>query len=225
MYRAGIVLILIAGATGTACSNLPFKAVQRVPVGNFDPLEVRDRYAATVPHAFIVEQTVIFQLGLKEMTAYGMLSVDHEGERFRLVAMTPLLFKLFDVSGEGGRTTCEFALDAFEEKEGMAEAIGQDIYSIYFDLIPPSSASVSKGETEIVFEKSGDVDRVVYLFAGPKMHLIEKRYDCDGALMRTVRYFEYIERDGKNYPTGIVLDNDLYGYRLVIRLKEIRESD
>ena len=52
--------------------------------------------------------------------------------------------------------------------------------------------------------------------------LVEKRYYENGRKIWTVSYYEYRRENGKLYPDGIILEHHEYGYRLVVRLREIR---
>ena len=63
---------------------------------------------------------------------------------------------------------------------------------------------------------------IEFVFAGSEGVLVEKRYIEGGGRIWSVSYYEYRRKNGKLYPDGIILDHHRYGYRLVVRLREIR---
>ena len=60
------------------------------------------------------------------------------------------------------------------------------------------------------------------MFAGSEGLLVQKCYYESGRKVWSASYYEYRRKHGKLYPDGIILEHHDYGYRLVVRLKEIR---
>ncbi len=114
----------------------------------------------------------------------------------------------------------------------------RDLFHIYTDLLPPEQCSVmgKNGKWEIhVDEFRKESTRTEYLFAGnpplpvrKKCHKLAltwfgKRF-CAGTLLWQISYYRYILQNGKWYPADIVLENERYSYRLIIRTRKIMET-
>jgi hypothetical protein len=218
-----LILLLLAVAVLPACSSIPFEETELCPVDGFDPKEVRTEFAAALPEAFTLVNTVVFEYLWHSMSALGMLAVDAEEDTFTLVCLTAVGFKIFEISGEGEETTCVLTLKEIASEEEMAEALGQDIRRIYFDLVPMAEAEVEKDDDLLLYSHPSGENHVEHDFGGKDALLLEKRHYDDGDLTTRVRYYEYVDREGLFYPGGVVLDNRRFGYRLIVRLKEIRD--
>ena len=60
------------------------------------------------------------------------------------------------------------------------------------------------------------------MFAGEPTDLRTKTYYEDNRVVWRVSYYDYLLKDGKQFPLGIILQNYRHGYRLIVRQKEIR---
>jgi hypothetical protein len=93
---------------------------------------------------------------------------------------------------------------------------------MYFDRLPGSDATVSQERYRIVFRQQAGDGEVEFVFAGIEGALVEKHYCERGRKIWSVAYYEYRRENGKLYPNGIILNHHQYGYRLLVRLREIR---
>jgi hypothetical protein len=95
----------------------------------------------------------------------------------------------------------------------MLLSIADDMRRIYFNLVPAKDADVRAGKTKIRFR---DKD-VIYEFGGDPLVLLEKhRAGLLGAIWR-VRYYDYARTANAFYPRGIVMDNNEFHYRLIVK--------
>jgi len=218
-------LVLLSLICAVGCSDIPFRQVEMCPLYRVDPAEARSRFQDEVPLEFNLLNSVVFEYRGHDFSTLGMIAVEVEARAFRLVCLTPMGVKTLDIAGDKNDTTCEFSLsgflDTYANNEDMARAMGKDIRRMYFDLVPHPDAVVRRERAAIIFETSLENGCMEHVFAGPDAVLIEKRYYEDGSRTCRVGFYEYVRRNGKLYPGGIILDNWKYGYRLIVRLKEV----
>ena len=187
-----------------------------------DPLAVVEKYKESLPEHFQVVNTVIYKYGWNEMLALGYIDINNRTRSFTVVNMNPVGLKLFELSGNEEGVNTNFMMEGLEKKGMFANAIGEDIRRIYFDLNPLPGAEVKKKTSRIVFRQQYGEGLLVYIFAGDEGYLVEKKYYEDNKLKWRVSYYEYRQKNGKIYPGGIVMNNYIYGYTLTVRLKEIK---
>jgi len=221
---AAVALVLCG-----ACNSIPFTPVERVPLASVDAVAARAGLAAAAPQAGELLTSVVFEYWGHELSALGAVALDPEQGTFRLVCMTAVGVKLFEISGTPESEQTDFAIEGFvdrfgDDKQGVP-AIAKDVRAIYLDLVPPIDARVERDATELRFIVGDDDDGIEWVLAGPTLALVEKRVYADGELRSRVRYYEYQRHGGRAYAGGIVLDNETHGYRLIIRLLEGPDSD
>jgi hypothetical protein len=206
-----------------ACRSVPFREADLVPLEGADPAAVRDEFAAALPLAFRVVNSVTFQFRGKAFAAIGYTDVDASRRTFTVVGLHPAGgVKLFEVSGDSEAAESGFALKELSAWGDLARAVGDDTRRIYFDRLPSPDAKTSRERHRILFRQDEGPGELEYVFAGSDRLLVEKRYYENGRKLWTASYYEYRRKDGKLYPDGIMLEHHEYGYRLVVRLREIR---
>jgi hypothetical protein len=221
MRRLGLVGLGILSLA--ACSSVPFRETALVSLEGVDPEEMRGRFAAALPDAFRVVNTVTFEFRRRALVAIGYADIDTSRRTFTIVGLHPAGgVKLFEVSGDSEGIQSAFAVEEFAVRGDLASAVGEDTRRIYFDRLPSPDARVSKERYRILFrEKSGDGE-IEYVFSGSDGLLVEKRYYENGSKIWSASYYEYRREAGKLYPEGIIFEHHEYGYRLLVRLREIR---
>jgi hypothetical protein len=222
MRRLVVVGLGILGVV--ACRSVPFRETALVPLGEVEPEAMRAEFAMALPDSFRVVNTVTFRFRGKAFAAIGYTDIDTSQGAFTVVGLHPAgAVKLFEVSGNSEDSDSAFALEEFAVQGDLARAVGDDTRRIYFDRLPSPDAKISRERYRILFRQDdGEDGEIEYVFAGSGGVLIEKGYYRDGSKIWTVSYYEYRREEGKLYPEGIVLDHHEYGYRLVVRLREIR---
>ncbi len=207
------------------CAGIPFKEVSYAPVGKIEPAKAREQFRSDLPSRFQLISTIVFKYGWRNFSAIGYTAVDSENKTFTVVGLTPVGIKLFELSGDNGNVECRFALEEFTRKGNFAGMVAEDIRRIYFDRVPDADAVAHKEKDRIIFRKPVAEGTLEYIFAGENNSLIEKRCLVDDQKIWAVFYYEYIRKDGKLHPAGIIFKNYRYGYQLTTKLKEIRLSE
>jgi hypothetical protein len=211
----------ILGAVG--CSGVPFRQVDLVSLERIDPEAMRERFALALPAAFGIVNTVSFEFKGRAFAAIGYTEVDTFKGTFTVVGLHPAAgVKLFQISGDSETARSSFALEAFAIHGDIARAVGGDTRRMYFERLPGADATVSRERCRIHFRQQEGAGEIEFVFAGSEGLLVEKRYYENGRRVWSVSYYEYRRHHGKLFPNGIILDHHAYGYRLVVRLREIR---
>jgi len=221
LRRLALLGAAVLGALG--CSSVPFRETDLVSLEAVDPEAMREKFALALPEAFQIVNSVTFEFRGRAFAAIGYTQVDTTRGTFTVIGLHPAAgVKLFEISGDSHDADSSFALEAFASQGDIAGAIGDDTRRMYFGRLPAAGASVSKECERILFRQRAGDGEIEFVFAGSDGVLVRKRYYENGSKIWSVSYYEYRVEDGKLYPDGIILDHHEYGYRLVVRLREIR---
>ncbi len=200
---------------------MPFKGTAYVLLVDSTPDEILQKHSALTPDSFKVINTVIFQFRTKKFLSLGYLSVDTSEKSFELAGMNSVGIKLIEIAAKNKEILVNNVIDEISKRGDVAKVLVSDIDRIYFHSIPANNARTRLKKKEVVFIQDDITGRTEYTFAGKGNHLVEKtRYD---GKMKTwsVQYYEYMDKDGKVYPKGIIYKNHKYKYKLIITIKEI----
>jgi hypothetical protein len=209
----GLVLLL------TGCRSLPFDPPERADYRSVDPQAMVDEFDATVAKDFELLQSVVFEFFGKTMTGMGYLVVDDATDSYMLSCMTPTGIKLFEFRGEGDQVEALFLPPQLEKvQEQFIDAVAQDIREIYLDWVPSPDAGVKRKKYEVVWKEG----RRRYIFAGPDRTLAEKQARNGWRVTSRIHYFKYEKFDGKWVPMAVVLENRIFHYRLILRVKSVQ---
>ena len=218
LNMAGGLLVLFL----TGCSTVPFKPVAQTDMSAVSAEQVREQFIRTQNPRYEALQSVVFELFGRQLTGLGYLAVDEPAETFALSCMTPMGMKLFDIQGQGDQVETTFALAQLGKREALAAAVGSDLQRTWFNNIPAAEDMVSRDTYRLTFVQERADGRTEYDFGGPDHMMLEKRIYAERKLVCRIRYYDYaVEQDGFSYPHGIVLQNRVYHYRLILRLKAI----
>jgi hypothetical protein len=216
-WVAGLLTaVFVAG-----CSSIPFQETTHVSMGSAEPGAIVEHFKGSIPESFQMLSTVVFQYNWDKLSGIGYIDINTREKVFTVVCINPMGFKLFELSGDKDGVVSHHALEELAKKGNVGAAVGEDIKRIYFDLVPSPEAEVIKKKYQIVFRQPFGVGIIEYIFAGADGYLIEKSYYEEGTRIWQVSFYEYLQKNGKAYPGGIVLKNCKYGYSLIIKQKEI----
>jgi len=208
----------------TACASIPFQKTALVPVELFDPADVRQQFADSLPSEFQLVTTIEFMYKRHSIpSAIGYIAADIKNKSFTVVGINPIGgCTLFELSMEKDRVDCRFAIEEFARHDDFAKVVADNIKKAYFDCIPAADADVVKKKHTIIFRHPEISGTMEYVFAGADKVLIEKNYYENNRKVWSVFYYEYQKMNEKLYPAGIIIKHYQYKYNLVVRLLEIR---
>lgn len=187
-----------------------------------EPGLVKEQFSLMLPDRFQIISTISFEYKGQSISFIGYSDIDTKEKIFTVAGINQVGIKLFEITGDSDKTELRFAIEDFTKKGNFAEAVSGDIRKIYFDRLPADSSKVYKKKYEIVFVQDEPEAIIEFVFAGPGNLLVEKRCIVDNKVIWRVNYYEYRKKNGKLHPYGIILENIKYGYKLIMRLKEIR---
>lgn len=215
---ATLVIVFLCG-----CRSPLFQEVKPVPLDEVSPQHVRDTFRSLLPIRSRTINTVVFEFHGHDFTVIGYSDIDARAKSFTVVGLHPAAgFKLFEVSGTAHDVECTFAVQDLVRQGNFAQAVAEDIRRIYFDRVPPPGAKISRGKYRLSFIEQTAGGEVRYVFAGAGAVLVEKSYLEKKRKIWTASYYQYRTVKGRLYPGAIILNDFAQGYRLVVRLKEVR---
>jgi len=220
MPRFILLALIVLSVYG--CSTLPFQRISRISLDQVNVELTRKEFAASLPDRFQVMNTIVFQYKWRSFSALGYIDVNRELKTFAVSCLNPVGVKLFELTADKDSVKTNFVLKELLRRGDLPRVVGADIRRIYFDNVPSATAKAQKDRYRVVFSEPSGSGVIKYIFAGAGPRLIEKRYYEKNRLFWSVFYYEYIERQGKFYPAGIILKNYRFGYNLIVRLKEVR---
>ena len=210
-----VSLLLLAG-----CAPDPFTRPPLPVLNNPNPGSICAEFAARLPARFTSDDTVVIDAPFgNEVAALGVLHVDRPAGTFELVGLNPLGVKFFDIAGDRSAATVRFALGPLMQHEDLLLAMAADIRRMYFDLVPGDDFQVDLQPTIVRYIKQKPEGRLVYEFGDEPAVLLEKRLDGFFGTVWRVRYYLY----GKSpaaFPAGIVMDNNQFHYRIVVKNRD-----
>ena len=215
-----LAALCIVAALAAGCSApVPFREAARAPLGAEDPHTLVEGFKQRLPASFHLLSSIVFEYNWFTVSGLGYVDINPGDGRYKVVCMNYLGVKLFEFEGDRTGLIRQFAIEPLARQGNIAQAVGTDIQRVYLDLLPSPDARVFRRKTAMVFrQRSGD-GALEYAFADGT--LASKTYWEDHRAVWRVSYYEYEEKNGKLYPMGIILTNYRYGYRLIVRQKEI----
>ncbi|MEA3445774.1 MAG: DUF3261 domain-containing protein [Bacteroidota bacterium] len=214
-----VVLILACAVCG--CSFVPFEKPEYCLSEGIDPQRVLARHKELSPEKFEMINTVIFQYRTRKFLSLGYLSVDVNEKAFGLVAMNPVGIKLVEISVRNKEVIVNNIIDEISKRGDIAKVLVDDIGRIYLDEAPLIDGGIRKTKNRIIVSKRNNDSVTEYTFTGKENHLVEKIHYEGKKKCWSVRYYEYLMKNEKLYPKGIVFKNHLHKYKLIINVKEV----
>ena len=219
MVRLATLLIGVLLVAG--CAHVPFQETKRVSFASVEPKSVVEQFKANSPVNFQLLNSVVFEYSWKTFMGIGYIDINRQDSTFKVVCLNPLGVQLFELSGDRNSIVTHSAMPALMQYGDLPTAVGNDIRRIYFDLLPSEKARVWKGKYKVNFWQPYDSGVMEYEFAGEGRQLVEKVYYENDEIIWRISYYEYVVRNGKHYPQGIIMTNYRYGYQLTVRQKEL----
>lgn len=223
MYKCIVLTLIILSSAG--CATIPFQKINYVPLEGISPQMVRAKFAEKLPQRFELMNSTVFAYRHMKFSCLGPTRVDAKNQSFTVVGLNHVGVKLFEMSFNNELIDSKYVFPELTKHGDFAKAVCEDIKRIYLDRVPPVESNVIMEKYKLIFcapEKNGFLE---FVFAGKDNLLIEKHYYMNGRKLWSVFYYEYIFKNGKLFPAGVVLRHYGYNYYLVVRLKEIRSVE
>ncbi len=212
-FPAVMLVVLFGG-----CAAEPFERPPLPALVNPNPGVMRAEFAARLANRFLSDDTVIIQAPFREdMAVLGVLQVDRAAGTFELMGMNHMGLKLFHLGAEEGDAAIRYALPPLMEQKDVLLSMAADTRRMYLDLVPGEGAAAKIRETYVRFSQEAPEGTLVYEFGGLPTVLLEKRLEGFFGTIWRVRYYDYAEAGSALYPRGVVMDNERFGYRIIVK--------
>ena len=223
MYKFIVLTLIILSSAG--CTTIPFKNISYVSLEGVNPQMARAQFSQRLPQRFELMNSTLFAYRHMKFSCLGPTRVDAKNKSFTVVGLNHVGVKLFEMDFNNELIDSKYVFPELTKHGDFAKAVCEDIKRIYLDRVPPVESNVILEKYKLIFrapEKNGFLE---YVFAGKDNLLIEKHCYMNGCKLWSVFYYEYIFKNGKLFPTGVILRHYGYNYYLVVRLKEIRSVE
>jgi len=206
----------------TGCASEPFQQPALPTLHNPNPQTIRENFPKLLPDEFTTDDTLILQFPFHDdLVMLGVLNVNKPAGTFELYALNQMGVPFFHLGGDRSGVAIRDAIEPWMQHKDILLAIARDIQHIYFNPAPDSSASVDVSSTHVDFHQKSAEGTVSYQFGMEPTVLQQKQLDGFFGPAWRARYYAYKPgTGGKLFPTGIVMDNSAYHYRLIIKNRD-----
>lgn len=223
LWREAAILCLSLFLAG--CAGAPFAPHELAPTS---PDMTAARLAESVwtgqAGVFRLRQAVLFEFNGRAVPMSGMMRLDFNERRLRLVAMNDMGVKLFDLEVAEKNETLHYLLPELAGTPRFSEAVAASVRRIFLDSRPSGSDLLSFGRDRYLLTRPWQGGEIRFVLGGGAARLLETTVATEQVNWKAA-YYEY-QTDGKVvYPRGIVLDDRVAPYRLTLWLEEVRRID
>lgn len=215
---AGLLSLLLLG--GCSGSFFPPPAVEAFPPGlDSSILAASDWTRQGGP--WRLRQTVQFDFQGRQLTMRGLMSLDPVAGTARLIAVDDLGIKLFDLSVYRDHEALHFLLPDLGRYPRLVEAVAIAVRRMFIAPRPqPGDALQFREDGYELQRRKGEV-AISFLFRGGRARLDTIRSEGAGVDWQ-VGYYDYHREGELEYPEKILLEDRIAGYRLRLRVEEMR---
>lgn len=231
----------------TGCTSEPFKHQTLIPMGVTAPQQILDKLARSMPTSIVTDDTVVIQAPFRDdLAVLSVVKIDRINVTLELMGMSHTGVKLFHVAYVDGQPLIRFAAPPLAKQTQVLESLATDSWHIYFDLLPELDSWKKTSWDNMTFERKTSNGKLTYTVAriaktkdvAPATVLTEKQLSTWTGTKWRIRYFQYEPptqsqvEDGnistpavnaKRHPTGIVLDNKKFHYRIIVKNRQWQE--
>ncbi len=187
--------------------------------------EIGESYRKSAPLRMQAVQSVVMSWRHRPLTALGWLRYDREPCSFALMGLSPAGATLFSLSESGAEAAGSFAALPGGDPKAWTAAMAADVRRIYCDGIPRADdeARGASGEAVLLRRLPDGVELRLRLARTPLR--CEAEWRRGGRRIGTTLYEDYEAHGALQVPRRIVHRNQVYGYELLIRTKEIQSLE
>jgi hypothetical protein len=215
-----ILLLLVSG-----CSTVPFQSTELVPASPATTAALVNGLRSAGRGSFLVRQSALFELKGNRIAIEGVMRLDQDKRQARLVAMNEMGVKLFDLVVDAATSEALFTTPELSRYPGVTEAVATSVRRIFLAPEPSQNDLLAIARESYLLTRTDDDRTISFVIGGRDRQLLEKSCVSKSEQWR-VRYFEYQQKEQLPlFPRGIVLDDELAGYRLTLWLESVEKSD
>jgi hypothetical protein len=206
----------------TGCRGEPFQQPPLPTLRNPNPQLIRENFPKLLPDEFTTDDTLILQFPFHDdLVMLGVLNVNKPAGTFELYAVNQMGVPFFHLSGNRSGVAVRDAIGPWLDHKDILLAIARGIQHIYFNPAPDSTATVAVSFTHVDFKQKTAEGTISYQFGMEPTVLLQKQLDGIFGPVWRARYYDYRPgTGGKLFPAGIVLDDNPFHYRLIIKNRD-----
>ncbi|HEY3307627.1 MAG TPA: hypothetical protein VGJ93_04160 [Desulfuromonadaceae bacterium] len=208
----------------SACSTIPFAPTELTPVQPESAGELIGKLWSSGTGSLLIRQSALFELQGLRVPITGIMKLDLSAKSARLVGMNDMGVKLYDISVDRTSSRANFIMPDLARYPGFAEAVAVSVRRIFLTPEPSAADSLTLTSTSYRLSRESSEGKLGFILGGAETQLLEKT--CRGKVASwQVRYYQYQRLQGILLPGGVVLDDDLAGYRLTLWIESVEKGD
>lgn len=185
------------------------------------------RTRALQPGSWDATQALIFEIKLRwwqpaiRMTMLGYATFDAGSGDYRLVCLSPLGIRMFEVSRTAGIEQAVLPSPELQKKPLLVESIRRDASRLIAPPLPDRfTVAASSPSLATIEGANGSSHKVVCEISVPDRVVLSASFFEGDRRAADVRYEDYRDVDGARVPHRVVLVNRQHRYRLTLSVKE-----
>ena len=173
-------------------------------------------------HAVVFEYSPHWWWPTLRLAALGYSTVDSAAHAYRVVCLTPMGIKLFEVFNTNGEARVNTLLPGSGERQQLIRAMSDDIAGLFFDLVPPPGATGTAHGEHWVITQTREHGSTAYTLTAAT-GLPEQKEMFEGRTRnKTVTFSRFEKLQGVQVPRTMTLEDHCHHYRLIFEVKEFK---
>ncbi len=214
-----LTALLLAGCAG---SFFPPPPTAAVPVGR-NAAELAASDWTRLPGRWLLTQTAEIVFHGRKLPMQGLLQLDAERRTARLIAVNELGIKLLDLEVFAEGEKVHFLLPELARYPRLGEAVATSVRRMFLAPRPLPGDRLAAGAAAYELTREEGERTIRCLFGGRQARLEQIRVTAPGIDWR-VGYYDYRSEGKVEYPEMILLQDRVAGYRLRLKILEMRQG-
>lgn len=215
----GALLLLLTG-----CATVPFQPVELTPTAPRSAAELSAGLWSRSGSKLMLRHSALFEFQGMRVPVEAMLMLDPAAGEARLVGMTEMGVKLYDITILPDGSRANFVMPEFARYPGFADAVATSVRRIFLAPEPGPGDLVRVAPKSYLLTREDEGGTVSFTLGGADAQLLEKSFRGRDGSWR-VRYYQYQRSNGRLFPGGVVLEDDRAGYRLTLWMESVGQGD
>jgi hypothetical protein len=212
------LLVLVA-----SCARVPFEPMAAVEMPPVPKAALLEKHWPDALGVYRIRQTALLKIGFRELPMDGVLILNAREQKARLVAMSSMGIKFFDVEIIGDTVTAHYILPEFRKIGNLPERIGEAVQRLFLSPGPAPGDAMGADEKALWLTRTVDGTRYRFVFGGEHRLLASKTAD-GGTEKWTARYFDYMQTGNEWIPRGFTYRDARGRYALTLWTERVEKE-
>jgi hypothetical protein len=214
-----IALLLLT----TACARAPFAPMEAASMAPVSGQALVEKCWPDADGVYRVRQTALLEVGFREFAMDGVLILNLGQQSARLVGMSSMGIKFFDIEVIGDTVTPHYIFPELNKIPGLADRIGEAVKRLYLSPLPAPTDEMAAGEAQQVLTRTVDGTRYRFVFGG-KDRLLAEKSAAGKSEKWTARYYDYTQSSDRWIPGGIFYRDSRGRYSLTLWTEKVEKK-